>query len=841
MQSFADLVGPNKWFAKDVTICKSVKPKQFKNRNFISVTLSDGVKNVGAYAFAECSELKKVIIKTPLTKIGTGCFEDCKELEHVEFYPGISTIPIKMFGNCTKVNLNFPDSITKIGKHAFLRCNSLEHVRLVNVSEIGIGAFLGCKGLQTVYIRGSITEIKQDTFKFCENLTNVSFGKQITSIKDCAFARCYALVHVPDLVHVRTIGERAFQHCAIPKLNIGANVLAEGSLFVAGPCCLDINAESFCKLKRAFGYNVKCISKLHLLGSARTLGAKMNLTQLKSLTLPNGLVSIRTTAFSYSALTELHIPATVTTISNGAFQGIGSLKVIYAPSAAFLISNKFENCDKVEEVHLLQVTRLPEFRTFIPKSTKHVYDDTNSLREIGNGVFADSDIEELHLSENSILTTIGNSAFYNCVHLKEVPHSRNLTYIGTTAFKGCKSLERVWLDGGIKTINPGTFRESGLQTVHIAAITIHCEAFYDCRYLNDVTLVGVKTLGNRVFRNCNINTLQLPMGLKTIGISCFELCYRLKSIDIPSSVTEVGCNCFRKCTSLTNISLPVKTIRMGVFSGCLGLVTAILSPDIRQISSYAFEGCISLQSLGIGDTFEELVYLGEGSFMGTLNLRAFPHIPKISAIPDRMFEGSGIESIGDANQQIISVGDRAFHDCDYLESFKYQCSNLLHKAFKGCQNLRHISLSHVRYIGDSAFQYCTNLRSVDLYQCVHLGDSTFRGCFQLQHVDNVSFDFDMSNVFKACHMLRYIELKPGSDDIKLGKNCIFNRASKLHLYCWKFNTWKGLPDMYNRDALTAFILSMKKSKATIHVPKEIVYLVLSMLKWDEVYMLESFD
>ena len=95
----------------------------------ISVTIEDGVTNVGSYAFSHCTYLTSVVIPNSITSIGSRAFYNCRSL----------------------TNVVIPNSVTTIGSYAFSICRSLRNVVIPNsVTLIGDYAFDGCYYL-TIY------------------------------------------------------------------------------------------------------------------------------------------------------------------------------------------------------------------------------------------------------------------------------------------------------------------------------------------------------------------------------------------------------------------------------------------------------------------------------------------------------------------------------------------------------------------------------------------------------------------------------------------------------------------------------------------------------------------
>lgn len=120
------------------------------------------------------------------------------------------------------------------------------------------------------------------------------------------------------------------------------------------------------------------------------------------------------------------------------------------------------------------------------------------------------------------LTSIGNSAFWNCSNLTKVDIPNSVISIGYSAFKDCYNLKWVTISDNAKKINDFAFEQ--------------------CNNLRSVKIgYNVEEIGNSVFYGCNkIERIIIPYGVKKIGNQTFYGCENLWRVRIPSSVTEIG-------------------------------------------------------------------------------------------------------------------------------------------------------------------------------------------------------------------------------------------------------------------------------------------------------------
>jgi len=276
------------------------------------------VTEIGAEAFATCTELTSVIIPESVTTIGDSAFSECT---------GLTSVTI-------------PSSVKTIGYHAFSKCTGLQTVTIgENVTTIGDGAFADCSSLLSVIIPNSVTTIGKNAFDSCTKLESVTIGENVGKIDDGTFGNCTSLktIKIPD--SVKTIGAYAFYKCKnLESVTIGKAVETIGS-----------NAFRDCSLLKEivipdsvttignYAFD-KCIS----LGTAiignevKTIGESAfgNCVNLKSLTIGKAVETIGELAFQQCPLlTEIVIPASVKEIGENALIGCSGLKYIFFEGA----------------------------------------------------------------------------------------------------------------------------------------------------------------------------------------------------------------------------------------------------------------------------------------------------------------------------------------------------------------------------------------------------------------------------------------------------------------------------------------------------------------------------
>ncbi|HHW89637.1 MAG TPA: leucine-rich repeat domain-containing protein [Clostridiales bacterium] len=169
-----------------------------------SLTLPNGLRHIGNYAFQNCSSLTgSLIIPNSVTRIGTYAFYHCSG------FTG---------------DLIIPNSITSIGERAFQGCSGFTGSLTIpnSITSISNAVFYGCSGFTgDLTIPNSITSIDNSVFRECSNLIRVVFEGQAPTLNSFTFYGCTAVLEY-DFTNCTTVptlsNENAFR-------NINANCI----------------------------------------------------------------------------------------------------------------------------------------------------------------------------------------------------------------------------------------------------------------------------------------------------------------------------------------------------------------------------------------------------------------------------------------------------------------------------------------------------------------------------------------------------------------------------------------------------------------------------------------
>lgn len=128
----------------------------------------------------------------------------------------------------------------------------------------------------------------------------------------------------------------------------------------------------------------------------------------------------------------------------------------------------------------------------------------------------------------SSLTSIGISAFRNCIGLKSVVIGNSVTSIGNSAFEGCSGLTGITIGNAVTSIGSNAFRNCTklMELVVPNSVTIiNSGAFYGCSGITKLTLgTSVATIGTAAFSNSvNLKSIVcLGNNPSTLGAGAFH-------------------------------------------------------------------------------------------------------------------------------------------------------------------------------------------------------------------------------------------------------------------------------------------------------------------------------
>ena len=437
----------------------------------------------------------------------------------------------------------------------------------------------------------------------------------------------------------------------------------------------------------------------------------------------------------WADLTEVVIKDGVTEIGKDVFQGCVGLTKVTIPDS---------------------VKKIGTWSFYMCKGLKNV--DIPANMEIGDSSFRQSGLEQVTVSGGSVgnyafhridnlkkisinCETIGEEAFSGCDYLTDITLGENVKTLGDKAFYTCDALERVEIPSTVTDIGEKTFYSCpALKEAIIRAGTVKAGTFYNCQALttlvisDNATLDASFTVGNTYAKE-TLETVKIERG--EIGISAFNSCPNLTTVELGNSVTSVGDNAFSKCTALTSVNIGdgVTSIGKNAFNGCTALTNANIGSG--AIGESAFNGCTSLANVTLGNGVTQI---GKNAFIRCAQ------IPSITI-------GSGVTSIGSG----------AFNGCTRLTEAVIQSGTIGEGAFNGCTSLANVTLGDgVDEICKNAFLKCSALTSMNIGNSVTtIAQYAFSNCTALKEVYIAAAEVQ-NQAFRSAKALKKVTL---GDDV----------------------------------------------------------------------------
>ena len=424
-----------------------------------------------------------------------------------------------------------------------------------------------------------------------------------------------------------------------------------------------------------------------------------------------------------------------------------------------------------------------------------------------------SDCQVTNIEIPSSVTSIGDSAFFNCQILTQINIPSNVTSIGNGVFAGCRTLKDITIPSGVTNIGDNAFERCGdLEDITIPSgvTNIGDNAFAGCWELKDLTIPSsVTNIGDNAFRNCIrldlvINNTERNV---TVGRNAFDDCKsvtweipdkestglqfevsgttamvvkgdysKLDSAFIPSkvkidgsvyTVTGIANNAFSNCKNLTYVKVSEGVTNMGIatFSYCENLETVVLGEGIEKISVSLFNGCASLSDINIPASVTEI----DGTaFEGCASLASIDIPANVTNIVEYAFFGcKNLASINvdDKNTTYASVDGVLYNKEKTIliqAPGKLQgkftipsgVTNIASGAFGSCEGLTGLEIPEsVTSISEFAFEGCTGLTNLTIPSSVKYIDwKAFKGCENLDVViRNAEEDVTVvSGAFEDC-------------------------------------------------------------------------------------------
>ena len=441
----------------------------------------------------------------------------------------------------------------------------------------------------------------------------------------------------------------------------------------------------------------------------------------------------------------------------------------------------FEQFAMSEDVATAMVSATSIIFKYQENGDQYVKGNDYQVTAIGYGVFAmNTNITEVTLP--SSLTSIGESAFYDCFALEYVDFNYciNLHSIGEMAFDGCNGLSSLDLRSCIDLLSIGkqAFHScGGLTSIYLPSslTSIGERAFDYCgalvevyNYSSHITINKNSTANGyvgyfaKVVYNISDLTWELPAsriqiidnikyyiyGNDFIPLTSVSPRYLLSSLTFDSRITAIPKYAFRECINLTSVDLSnctsLTSIEDYAFGACHSLVNISFPINLTSIGSYAFAYCHGLTSITLPSS---LTNIGSHAFSSCYSLAEVYNYSSL-IITAGSAGSSSYGRVGEYAKVVYNAsdltGEKPTSKIQTINNIQYYVDEVESEFIALAPSVARDSLttltldSRTTDINQWAFFDCTRLVAIDLNSCANLksiGSRAFQDCARLTTID----------------------------------------------------------------------------------------------------------
>lgn len=342
----------------------SVEREAFYWSNVAKVTLPEGLRSIGYGAF-RTSPLAEINLPSTLTFIGDYAFRSTA-LTSVAIPDGITAIGSSVFASCEQLaSVKLPSALTSIGSGAFYKAAITQIDIPATCTTIDMEAFEGCANLTSVILPQGLTKVSSMLFLGCTSLESVTIPQGVAEIETRAFeSTALASLHLP--ASVGRIASSSFNDAPVGVITVDdANEsfkVADGVLYSKDGSFLYLYPRNAQATEYAVADGCRGIVGGAFYGckpATVVLPASMSgideyafcLSELKEITLPDGIFLIGTQAFAGTKIEMLVLPASLTEVPDGMVASCAGLKSVTLGASVNLVGNRaFALCPALTEI-----------------------------------------------------------------------------------------------------------------------------------------------------------------------------------------------------------------------------------------------------------------------------------------------------------------------------------------------------------------------------------------------------------------------------------------------------------------------------------------------------------
>jgi len=298
------------------------------------------------------------------------------------------------------------------------------------------------------------------------------------------------------------------------------------------------------------------------------MNASEYIEKIDSIVIGDGITAISDYSLTnLSGIKTVNIPASVTSIGDGAFEGWTSLREMYVDG---LNLRESANLIADADVYANTIVYTSEPYNFKTAATWRAFNADNILPYATGYCGKAYEIDGFRNGEALKYTVKGHTLSIEC-----------------TVSGGA-----TWME----------FEELGVSQIEMDGYYYNAPWGGYKDYITDIDLSSMgntHNIGNYAFYNLEkVTSAVIPDDVKVIGESAFNKCYALTSVSVPGGV--IGECAFECCRALTSVTLGnVTEIGLGAFMDCSKLQSITIPESVQSIGIITFSGCEALETIKV--------------------------------------------------------------------------------------------------------------------------------------------------------------------------------------------------------------------------------------------------
>lgn len=670
---------------------KVIRSFAFYNQQYLkNVKFPDSLLEIGDDAFHN-TKLEEVILPDNHIKIGWGGFAECKNLKRVVLSSNLQSFDFQRFSGC--------------GALTELHCRSFVPYPVSNVFEADNVIYTVCK----LYVPIGTTA----AYRAADG------WKNFTSIEE----ETVAVVSGDEATVV-------LQTAGTLSSVLGRSMIGLRSLTIQGPINGD-DVECFREGVSIENYTstlqVLDLRKANIVDGG-SYGAYPGVGSNEA-TRTNVVTKCM---FQFmKGLSEIYLPETATVIEERAFQDCDGLKkVVLNEVSTFSGDHIFDTCLLLEELHIASSsvptsdnalftdgTDVTKATLYVPFNSKTAYQAADEWKSFGNirevanvktagtlaSILGDRAVTETELWVAGELNGTDIKTLQGMTELVSLDMTEASIVSGGEPYFEERMTEKNVVGSYFFGTNGELPNLISLKLPN-GVVCLSNQAFWEKRFVDVRLPDALQSIGNQAFENCPLTAVHIPAKVNYIELGAFgvwrravktftvaeenayykaedgvlytkdgkklhtypqkedkkftvhngieEICYEafssndfLETVSLPTTINKIGYRAFRSCSSLKNIDLSstsVVDLEFETFDGCNNFSSILFPATLRSIGGYCFRSCNSLNEFEVP---EGVTSIGEYCFADCESLNKIVIPKSVTSVEPSLFNNTSISSV----------------------------------------------------------------------------------------------------------------------------------------------------------------------------------------------------